>query len=56
MFYGKSYAKQTDPQAGRAVLQLHPALDLLHRGPVRSSVQMLQLWPEVQRVLLLGPM
>ena len=29
-FYGKSPNKQTGPRAGRAVLQLHPELDLLH--------------------------
>ena len=32
MFYGKSSVKQTGLQAGQSVLQLHPALDLLHRG------------------------
>ena len=30
IFYGKSPIKQTGPQAGRAVLQLHLALDLIH--------------------------
>ena len=29
-FYGKSSVCQMGPQAGLAVLQLHPALDLLH--------------------------
>ena len=38
MFYGKSSVKQTGPQAGREVLQLHPALVLLHCGPVPLSV------------------
>ena len=33
IFYGKLSVNQMGPQAGRAVLQLHPALDLLHRGP-----------------------
>ena len=36
-------------------MQLHPAPDLIHRGPVRASVQMPQRWLEVHMVLLLGP-
>ena len=36
-FYGKS-PKPTGPRDGRAVLQLHPALDLLNIGPVRAGV------------------
>ena len=39
-FYGNSPNNQTGPQDGRAVLQLHPALDLLLHGPVCSRVQM----------------
>ena len=54
MFYGKSSVKQTGPRAGRAVLQLHPALRLLHRGPVRLSTRMPQRRPTVHWVLLLG--
>ena len=37
-FYGKSF-QPTDSRDGRAVLQLHPTLDLLHHGPVREGVQ-----------------
>ena len=55
MLYGKSSINQAGLQAGRAVLQLHLALDLIHRGPIRSSVQILQRRPAVHRVLLLGP-
>ena len=33
---------------------LHPALDLLHHGPVRASMQMLQSWMTVHGVLMLG--
>ena len=54
MFYGKLPIKQTVPWANRAVLQLHPALNLLHRGPVHTSVQMPQQRPTVHWVLLLG--
>ena len=42
------------PRDGQAVLQLHPALDLIHQGPVSASVQMPQRWTAVQGVLLLG--
>ena len=38
MIYGKFSVKQTGMRAIQAVLQLHLALDLLHRGPVRLSV------------------
>ena len=55
MFYGESSIKQTGPQASRDVLQLHPALDLLHRGLARSSVKMRENQPAVHWVLLLGP-
>ena len=55
MLYSKSLIKQTGLQAGRAVLQLHLALDLLHSGPIRKSVRMLQRRPTVYWVLLLGP-
>ena len=37
------------------MLHLHPSLDLLHRGPVRLGVQILQRRPAVHWVLLLGP-
>ena len=36
-FYGKS-SKPMGPRDVRAVLQLHPALDLHHHGPVREGV------------------
>ena len=36
-FYGKS-PKPTGPRGGRAVLQLHPALNLLNIRPVRAGV------------------
>ena len=55
MFYDNSSIKQMGPQSGRSVLQLHPALNLLHRGPVRSSMQVLKRRPTVHWVLLLGP-
>ena len=54
MFYGKSFVKQTGLQAGRLVLQLHPALDLLHCVPILLSVQMPQIQTAVHWVLLLG--
>ena len=38
MFYGKSNVEQTGPRAGRVVLILPPALNLLHRRPILSSV------------------
>ena len=56
MFYSKWSIKQTGPRAGQAVLQLHLALELLHRGPVRASVQITQFRPPVHWVLLLGLM
>ena len=37
-FYGKLSVNHKVLQAGQAVLQLHPALDLFHRRPVRTSV------------------
>ena len=52
-FYGKS-SKPTGPRDGRAVLQLHSALDLLHIGPVREGVQMQERREAVHWVLLLG--
>ena len=52
-FYGK-LLKLTVPKDGRSVLQLHPALDLLHHGPVRASVRMMHHWTAVHGVLLLG--
>ena len=52
-FYGK-LLNQTGPRDGRAVLQLHPALDLLYHGPGRARVQMPQRWTAVHWVLLLG--
>ena len=54
MLYGKFSVYHTSLRAGRAVLQLHPALDLLHCGPVRSSVRVPQRRPEVHWFLLLG--
>ena len=55
MFYGKSSVMKKGLQAGQAVLQLYPALDLIHCGLIHSSVRMLQLWPTVHCVLLLVP-
>ena len=55
MFYGKLYVNQTGPQAIQTVLQLHPSLDLLHRGPIRWSVQIPQCQPLVHWVIVLGP-
>ena len=52
-FYSK-FLKQTGLKDGRAVLQLHPALDLLHHEPVRASVRMPQSRPAVHWVLLMG--
>ena len=52
-FYGKSF-KPTGPRYGRAVLQLHPALDLLHHGPVSAGVLMPQRGTVVPWVLVLG--
>ena len=54
MFYGKSSVQHTGPQAGRAVLQLHLSLDLLHHGPVRQGMQVPKRRPIVHWVLLLG--
>ena len=54
MFYGKLSLKQEGLRASQLVLQFHQALNLLHHGPVRSSVQMPHFQPEVHRVLLLG--
>ena len=51
-FYGKS-SKLTGPRDGQAVLQLYPALDLLHHGPVREGVRIQKLRETVHRVLLL---
>ena len=52
-FYGKS-SKPMGPRYGRAVLQLHPALDLLHHRPVCDFVRMQKCREEVHGVLLLG--
>ena len=52
-FYSK-LSKPTGPRDGRAVLQLHPELDLLHHGPVRKGVQMQKRGEKVNRVILLG--
>ena len=52
--YGKLSVCQTGPQAGQAVLQLYPKLDLLHHSPVRQGVQVPQLQLTVHRVLLLA--
>ena len=53
-FYGKTTKNQTGTRSGRAVLQLHPALNLLHHGPVREGVQMQERREAVHGVLLLG--
>ena len=39
-FYGK-LSKPMGPRYAQAVLQLHPALDLLHHVPVSAGVKML---------------
>ena len=54
MFYSKLSVYQTGLQSGRAVLQLQPALELLHRGPVRQGVRMQKHQTTVHWVLLLG--
>ena len=54
-FYSKSYVYQTGLRAGQLVLQLHPALDRLRRGPIRQGVQVPKRRPKVHWVLLLGP-
>ena len=55
MFLGKFPIMHTGPRAGRVVLQLHLALNVLHRGPFCASVQMPQRRTTVHWVLLLGP-
>ena len=52
--YGKLFVCQTGPRAVQAVLQLHPALDLLYHRTVRQSVRIPEFWPTVLGVLLLG--
>ena len=52
-FYGES-PQQTGPRDGQVVLQLHPALDLLHHGPVCEGVGVQERRSAVHRVLLLG--
>ena len=52
-FCGES-PKPTGPRYGRAVLQLHPALDLLHHGPDRNGLRVLDRWTAVHEVLMLG--
>ena len=54
-FYGES-PKPTGPRDGQMVLQLHPALDLLHIRSFREGVRMKELRPAVHGVLLLGEM
>ena len=54
MFCRKLSVKHTGPRSGRAVLQLHPEIDLLHRETSCASVQMPQRCPEVHWVILLG--
>ena len=52
-FYGK-LLKPTGPRYGRAVLQLHPSLDLIHHRPVRAGVRMPKRREAVHWVPLLG--
>ena len=52
-FHGKS-SKPTVPRDGQAVLQMHPALNLLHHGPVYEGVRMQKRRETVHWVLLLG--
>ena len=51
-FYGKS-SKTMGLRDGRAVLQLHLALNLLHHRPVRKGVRMQKFRETVNWVLLL---
>ena len=53
MFYGEP-PKLTGLRDGRAMLQLYPALDLLHIRPVRKGVREWERRLEVHGVLLLG--
>ena len=55
-FYSKSYFCQTVPRASQAVLQLHPAHDLLHQGPILQGIHVPERRPTVHWVLLLGLM
>ena len=55
MFYSKSSVCQTGLRAGQVVLQLHLALNLLHHGPVRQGVVVLERRMTVHWVLLMGP-
>ena len=48
MFYCNSFVRQTGLRYSVAVMQLHPALDLLQHGPVRQGVRVLQLPLAVQ--------
>ena len=54
-FYSKSSVYQTSPRSGRWVLQMHPALDLLHHGPVCQGVRVPECHPKVHRGILFGP-
>ena len=54
MLYVQLSVQNTGPRSGESVLQLHPALDLLHCRPVIASVQILQLQLIVHWVILLG--
>ena len=47
-------SKPTGRRYGRAVLQLHLALDLLHHRPISVGVQMMERWEAVHWVLLMG--
>ena len=51
-FYGKS-SKLTGPRDGRAVLQMHLALHLLHHRPIREGVQMQKRGETVHWVLMM---
>ena len=52
-FYGKSLVYHMGLQSGQAVLQLHPALDLIHHRTVRQGVQVPEFRVTLHRVLLL---
>ena len=52
--YGKASVCQTGLQAVQEVLQLYPALDLIHHRPIRQGVRVSELWPTLHRVILLG--
>ena len=45
--------REQGPREGQAVLQLHPALDLLHHGPDQKGLRVQERWTAVHGVLML---